>query len=100
MGDECRLVFQIRICAAFEDATFDIDGEMCPLRIQNDLNILTFQAFANTERLAEQMDVAVNCNCSRQNGLRQEGQNRRTHQLHQFLKSALAIPFCGVQDRR
>ena len=60
MGDECRLVFQKRICPAFEDAALYIDGEMCPLGIQNNFNILTFQAFANTECLAEQMDFAVN----------------------------------------
>ncbi|MCI0550023.1 MAG: hypothetical protein L0287_03635 [Anaerolineae bacterium] len=38
------------------------------------------------------------CNCSRTNWLEQERQNRRTHQLRQFLKSALAVAFCGIQD--
>ena len=59
MGDECRLVFQERIRPAFEDAAFDVDSELCALRIQNNLNILTFQTFANSVGLAEQMNVTM-----------------------------------------
>ena len=66
-GDECRLVFagercpsQERIRPAFEDAPFDIDRQLRALCIQDNLNILTFQTFANAESLAEQMDLAVN----------------------------------------
>lgn len=60
MGDGCRLVFQERIRPAFEDASFDIDFQVCVLRIQDNLNKLMFQTFANAECLAEQMDIAVN----------------------------------------
>ena len=58
MGDGCRLVFQERIDPAFEDAPFDIDGQMCALGIQNDLNILTFQSLANAEGLAVRTCIA------------------------------------------
>jgi len=45
MGDGCRLLpfdrlrapLQERIRPAFEDTSFDIDSELCALRIQNDL---------------------------------------------------------------
>jgi len=60
MGGGCRLVFQERIGPAFEDAAFDIHSQFRTLRVQDNLNILAFQAFANAERLAEQLDIAVN----------------------------------------
>ena len=59
MGDGCRLVFQERVGPAFENATFDRDSQLGALRIQNDFEILTFQAFANSVRLAEQMHVTI-----------------------------------------
>ena len=37
-------------------------------------------------------------NCSREIWLKQERQDRRTHQLHQFLKGVLAVAFRSVQD--
>jgi hypothetical protein len=58
MGDKCRLVFQERICPAFEDVSFDIDSQVCVLGIQDNLNKLMFQAFTNAECLAEQIDLA------------------------------------------
>ena len=59
MGDGCRLVLQERIRPAFEDATFDIDGQTCALGIQNNLNVLAFQAFTNVEGLTEQVNLAM-----------------------------------------
>ena len=43
------------------DASFDIDGELCALRIQNNFDILTFQAFANAVGLTEQVNVTIGC---------------------------------------
>ncbi len=37
-------------------------------------------------------------NCSREIWLKQERQDGRAHQLHQFLKGVLAVAFCRVQD--
>jgi len=59
MGNGCQLVFQERIRPAFENVPFDIDRQVCVLCIQDNLNKLMFQAFANAECLAEQMDLAV-----------------------------------------
>lgn len=41
------------------DAALHIDGELGTLRIPNRFNILTLQALAQLEGLAEQMDVSV-----------------------------------------
>ena len=37
-------------------------------------------------------------NCSRKIWLKQERQDRRSHQPHQILKGVLAVAFSGVQD--
>ena len=37
-------------------------------------------------------------NCSRKIWLKQERQDRRSHQAHQILKGVLAVAFSGVQD--
>ena len=61
-GDGCRLALQERIGPALEDTPFDVHSQLCALRIQDNLNILTLQSFANAEGLAKQMDLAMNCN--------------------------------------
>jgi hypothetical protein len=53
-------VLQERIRPAFEDAPFDIHSQVRALRIQDNLNLLDIQTFANAECLAEQMNLAVN----------------------------------------
>jgi hypothetical protein len=60
VGDiKCRLLAQVRIRPAFEDAAFYIDGQVNPLCIENSLEVLSFHSFADLERLAEQMQVAL-----------------------------------------
>ena len=61
MGQQCRLGFQERIGPALEDAALPIDRQLPTSGVQDDLNIFSFQAFANLEGLAEQMDVAIRC---------------------------------------
>jgi hypothetical protein len=44
--------------------------------------------------------ILIHRNCSHSKiWLKQERQDRRTHQVHQFLKGVLAIAFGSVQDQ-
>ena len=61
MGNGCRLVLQERIRPALEDASFNVDGELCALRIQNGFDILTFQSLADAVGLTEQMNITMRC---------------------------------------
>jgi hypothetical protein len=55
---EWRLLLDERIGLAFENALLPTSREVRALSVKHHLNVLTLQAFADPEVLAEQMDVA------------------------------------------
>ncbi len=52
-------MFYERIGPALEHAAVAIDGQLSTPRVQDDLNIFPLETFADLERLAEQVDVAM-----------------------------------------
>jgi hypothetical protein len=101
LGDiKCWLLAQVRIRPAFEDAAFYVDGQVSPLCIQNRLDILSFHSFADLERLAEQMQVALRRDLANEcDSPNRDGQGFCGNRVAgwQFLKFALAAVFLGSQ---
>lgn len=88
-------MFQERIRKALEDATLTINGEVSASCIQQDFNIFAFEPFANKEGLAEQMDIAVGCDLTKEsdpssgNGKRLVRDQIIERQLTKFGSSAI-----------
>lgn len=83
------------------------EGEISTMRPQiPDWQVREVDAVKRLERVfkfknfsqAFEFTNKVGGNCSRKIWLKQERQDRRPHQLHQFLKSVLAVAFRSVQD--
>ena len=88
-------MFQERIRKALEDATLTINGEMSVFRVQQNFNIFTFEPSADKEGLAEQMDIAIGCDLTKEsdsssgNGKRLVRDQIIERQLTKFGSSAI-----------
>ena len=59
-----RVLLQEWVRPTLADATLAIDREVCPFWIQLNFDIFSFQALADVEGRAEQMDLPMRCDLS------------------------------------